>query len=174
MNQERPLIQNRLGPETPGTLPPPGGSYQQPEHRQPMPQPQRRRPGWLIPALGVLALLVAGAAVWAFVLRDSGADDASEPVGGSDETPEVVVIDESEVDIVQNPSLSATATSDGVRVENDGNVTMHDIKVTDGGEEICAIETLSPGDGSDCLGASSAATVSGLGPQDQPVDITVG
>ena len=178
MNQERPLIQNRPGPEDRGAAAPPEhehGGYQQPAHGQPQPQPApSRRSKWLIPALVLLALLIVAAAVWFFALREGGTDEAADASGASDETPEVVVIDESEVDVVQNPSLSATATADGVRVENDGNVTMHDIKVTEGEAEVCAIETLAPGEGSDCAGASSGATVTGLGPQDQPVEITVG
>ncbi len=127
-----------------------------------------------MPVVALLALAVLAAAAWYFLLRDSTDDTGAEATGGSDETPEVVVIDESEVDVVQNPSLSATATGDGVRVENDGNVTMHDITVTQDDQELCTIETLSPGDGSDCAGASAGAVVAGLGPQDQPVEITVG
>lgn len=174
MNQERPLIQNRLGPETPAPAPQPsGGGYQHPGQPPEAPTPGSSRSRWLIPALAVVGLLVVAAAVWAFVIRDDSSTDEAQPAG-SDETPEVVVIDESEVDVVQNPSLSATATADGVRVENDGNVTMHDITVTDAGEEVCVIETLSPGEGADCAGASSAAVIAGLGPQDQPVEINVG
>ena len=177
MNQERPLIQNRLDPETPLSAGVPQQGYPPPDHMQPHSDPAPKPPSrskWLILVLAVLALVVAAAAVWALFLRDSGTDDVSEATGGSDETPEVVVIDESEVGIVQNPSLSAAATADGIRVENDGNVTMHDITVTDGGEEVCVFETLSPGEGADCAGASSAAVVAGLGPQDQPVEICVG
>lgn len=157
--------------------PPPGT-------RPPGPAPSRsvstRRPRWLRPALVVLAISVAATAVWFVALRDGGPDDvageasdSAEVTGTAEETQDVIVIDEAEVDVVQNPSLSATVAGDGVRVENDGNVTMHDIAVAEGGEEICLIETLSPGDGADCQGASAGAVVAGLGPQDQRVEITV-
>ena len=117
---------------------------------------------------------MVAAAVWALVLHDNGTTDDAAVAGNGDVQPEIVIADESEVEIVQNPSLSAAATADGIRVENDGNVTMHDITVTDGGEEVCVIETLSSGEGADYAGASSAAVVAGLGPQDQPVEISVG
>ena len=172
MNQKRPLLQQRPESGYAHAAPPPQHRFE-PEHRPaPAPAPQGHR--WLLPLLIVFAVVVAAAALWTLVLRDDGTIDDVAVTGGSDELPQVVVIDESEVDVVQNPSLSATATADGVHVENDGNVTMYGITVVEGEQEVCAIESLSPGDGADCAGASAGAVVAGFGPQDQPVELTVG
>jgi hypothetical protein len=151
-----------------------------PEHRQPSPgqPPQRQdtnnRNRWLLPLAGILGLVVIAAAVWGFVQWRDGDDDAAQTDVSTDAEPEVIIIDESEVDVVQNPSLAATAGSDGVTVANDGNVTMHDIVVTEGDQAVCTFEEMAPGETEVCAEATAAATVSGLGPQDQPVDITVG
>jgi len=141
--------------------------------RSPQPQAPTRRK-WVTPLLALVGVAVAAAAVWGILQWRDSDDDAAQSNVGTDAEPEVVVIDESEVDIVQNPSLKATAGGDGVTVKNDGNVTMHDITVTEGDEEVCTFEEMAPGASEVCGGATAAASISGLGPQDQAVDISVG
>ena len=128
----------------------------------------------VVAVLGVAVAVVGLAAVWGVLQWRDSNDDVTQTSVGTDAEPEVVVIDESEVDIVQNPSLKASAGGSGVTVENDGNVTMHDTTVTEGDREICIFEELAPGGSEVCASATAAASISGLGPQDQPVDIAVG
>jgi hypothetical protein len=128
----------------------------------------------LLPLAAVLGLIIIGGAVWGFVQWRDSDDDAAQTDVSTDAEPEVIIIDESEVDVVQNPSLAATAGSDGVTVENDGNVTMYDIVVTESDQAVCTFNEMAPGATEVCAEATAAATVSGLGPQDQPVDISVG
>lgn len=140
-----------------------------------MPTPDQettRRPTWITPLAAAMVAAILAAAVWVFLLLRDGGDETGS--NGASGDPAVIVIDESEVSVVQNPSLRATVGADGVTVENDGNLTMHDITVTEGDEELCMFDEMAPGDSEVCAGATATASISGLGPQDQPVDIGVG
>ena len=74
----------------------------------------------------------------------------------------------------QNPSLRLFDEGGTWYVENDGNVTMSEIEVSDAaGTVVCSISTLSPDERAACDGAGSGEglTASGSGPQGQPVEV---
>jgi hypothetical protein len=91
-----------------------------------------------------------------------------------DVTPPTVPVGDGGVVLPQDPSLTLLL-EDGVWfVENDGNVTMSDIEVRDGANEvICEIGTMSPDDRQACedAGENQDLVVVGQGPQGQPVEV---
>ena len=116
-------------------------------------------------------LRVAGIVAGAVILAGAGYLVYN---AGQDDTPSAVQSEDGAVSLPQNPSLKMLFEEDTWYVENDGNVTMHDIEVRDtGGSVICDLGILSPSERAPCVEAGDRqdlVTV-GLGPQDQRVEV---
>jgi hypothetical protein len=141
--------------------------------RRPDDQRKSRKRGIGIAIGALLLVALVGAAVWWFVIRDDGSTTTAEQV------PEFAdeITEDGGVRIIQIPSLTASATIDGVSTEgpieitlgssselvvtvlNDGNLTMDDISVTleliEGdtvttGPDDCAFPSLDPDESADC------------------------
>ena len=138
------------------------------ENKEGLPQPEDYRSPWRTIAFIFIGLIVASAAVFAvYQLTKSDTNDQS-----AETTP-----GDSGVELPQNPSLRLLEEEGTIYVENDGNVTMSSIKVSDAaGAEVCDLGTISPGDRSPCPGGTDALrplTATGSGPQGQPVETSL-
>ena len=150
----------------------PASTPKKPEPARPIPERRKRRTRTPF-AIGALVIVAAGAALWWFLIRDDDPSGTTAQGSVSDNEPG----DVGGVEIVQIPSLAATATIDGVpadgpidftfgeeselvvTVVNDGNLTMDDITVTlevtaddtdSSGTDPCTLPQLAPEESADC------------------------
>jgi hypothetical protein len=119
---------------------------------------RRFRWGWI----AAVVVVIAAAGVGYYLYDSQQSDDVEADQGSS-----------GAVSLPQNPSLRLVADGGTWYVENDGNVTMHDVEVRDtAGAVICALGTMSPDDREPCEDADDRTdlVVAGMGPLDQEVE----